>query len=167
LSSGYNIPQLGSNRLVLNCETLAAIYQNKITMWNDTHIKKINSPAVAALLPAQPIVVVVLTESSAVTQLFTYMLNATVRSFAAEVPHHQGQPTFDLRRVLQTLTGASCVSQVGAGGQVYFPVQGAFNRSLNASSGEELVSLLRSTQYSIAVWMHQPLLLVPLSSVSL
>lgn len=86
LPSGYNIPELAGNYLVLDCETLAAIYLNSITMWNDSRIKSINSPVVAALLPAQPIVVVTLSESSAITQLFTYMLNATVPSFAAQVP---------------------------------------------------------------------------------
>jgi hypothetical protein len=128
---GYNIPELQGQRLVLDCNTLAQIYLNNITMWNDSRIKAINTAKVAGLLPAQPIVVITLSESSAITQLFTYMLNATVPSFAR---------------------------QVGAGSLVYFPVMGAFNRSLNASTGEELVSLLRSTSYSLATWMHQPLL---------
>jgi ABC-type phosphate transport system substrate-binding protein len=86
LPSGYNIPELAGNYLVLDCETLAAIYLNSITMWNDSRIKSINSLFVASLLPAQPIVVVTLSESSAITQLFTYALNATVPSFAAQVP---------------------------------------------------------------------------------
>jgi ABC-type phosphate transport system substrate-binding protein len=71
--------------LVLDFETIASIYLNEITMWNDPRIQAINSPEVAAALPAQPITVITQSISSAITQLLTEMLSATVPRFAAAV----------------------------------------------------------------------------------
>jgi ABC-type phosphate transport system substrate-binding protein len=82
----YNLPELDGLELVLDFDTIAAIYMAEITQWNDARIKAINSPAVANALPAKSIVVVTQTTSSAITQLFTTMLSAKVAAFAAQVP---------------------------------------------------------------------------------
>ena len=79
------MPELKGLTLVLNFDTIAAIYLNTLTMWNDARIKAINSPEVAAALPAQPITVITSSDSSAPEQLFTYMLSAEVPEFNATV----------------------------------------------------------------------------------
>jgi phosphate transport system substrate-binding protein len=85
LAPVYNVRVLDGLNLVLDFETIAAIYMANITQWDDPRIKAINSPAVADLLPAQPIIVVTQTTSSEITQLLTTMLSATVPSFATVV----------------------------------------------------------------------------------
>jgi phosphate transport system substrate-binding protein len=82
----YNLRELDGLELVLDFDTIAAIYMAEITQWNDARIKAINSPAVANVLPAKSIVVVTQTTSSDITQLFTTMLSAKVAAFAAQVP---------------------------------------------------------------------------------
>jgi hypothetical protein len=83
--AGYNVPEVNNMTLVLDFETIASIYLNEITVWNDPRIQAINSPEVAAALPAQPITVIMQSISSAITQLLTEMLSATVPRFAATV----------------------------------------------------------------------------------
>jgi phosphate transport system substrate-binding protein len=82
----FNLRELDGLELVLDFDTIAAIYLAEITQWNDARIKAINSPIVANALPAQSIIVVTQTTSSAITQLFTAMLSAQVAAFAAQVP---------------------------------------------------------------------------------
>lgn len=71
--------------LVLDMETIALIYLNNISMWNDERIKKINSPEVAALLPAKPIMVVTVVIGNALNQLITEVLSAAVDEFKQRV----------------------------------------------------------------------------------
>jgi hypothetical protein len=54
-------------------------------MWDDERIKAINSDDVAAALPHEPIIVITESIDSAVTQLFTSVLSATVPEFNATV----------------------------------------------------------------------------------
>jgi ABC-type phosphate transport system substrate-binding protein len=86
----FHLRELDGLELVLDFETIAAIYLAEVTQWNDARIKAINSPVVANALPAKPIVVVTQTTSSAITHLFTTMLSAQVAAFAAQVT----QPSF-------------------------------------------------------------------------
>jgi phosphate transport system substrate-binding protein len=79
------VPEVNNLPLVLDFETVASIYMSEITMWNDPRIKAINSPEVADALPAQAIVVVTQSISSAITQLLTEMLSATVPRFSTSV----------------------------------------------------------------------------------
>jgi ABC-type phosphate transport system substrate-binding protein len=72
--------------LVLDWDTIAAIYLNNLTMWDDDRIKALNSPQVAAALPSRPIIVLTQSAVSAVTTLFTTALSAKVPAFAAQVP---------------------------------------------------------------------------------
>jgi hypothetical protein len=78
---------------VLDFNVIAAIYLNSITMWNDQRIKNLNTPEVAALLPAQPIIVITQSIQSAVTRLFTAVLSARVPEFASLVRSAANQPT--------------------------------------------------------------------------
>jgi ABC-type phosphate transport system substrate-binding protein len=73
--------------LVLDWDTIAAIYINDLTMWDDDRIKALNSPQVAAALPSQPIIVITQSMVSAVTSVFTTVLSAKVPAFAAQVPN--------------------------------------------------------------------------------
>lgn len=120
---GYNLRELDGFELVLDFETIAAIYMSEITLWNDTRIKALNSPAVADALPGKPIVVITQTTSSAITQLFTTMLSAKVPAFA---------------------------EQVGTGEQVTFPVQAAVNQSVEVDNYTSLVATLADTNYGFA-----------------
>jgi phosphate transport system substrate-binding protein len=83
----YHLPELkrAGLTLVLDFDTLAAIYENNLTMWDDERIKAINSADVAAALPHEPIIVITESIDSAVTQLFTSVLSATVPEFNATV----------------------------------------------------------------------------------
>jgi ABC-type phosphate transport system substrate-binding protein len=81
------VPELGDHELVLDFQVIAAIYLNSITMWNDQRIRNLNTPQVAALLPARHIVVVTQSINSAVTRLFTAALSAQVPEFASTVTH--------------------------------------------------------------------------------
>lgn len=122
-STGYNLPSLRGHRLVLDFQTIAAIYMNEITMWNDQRIIDINTPEVSALLPNESIIVVTLSAPSETTKLFTSVLRATVPKFASEVG------------------GGSLV--------VTFPVQKAGgNRSIVANSSENMMNQLIKTPKS-------------------
>ncbi len=76
--AAYNIPELKGKTLVLNFDVIARIYLNEITSWNDSRIRDLNSADVAAVLPNKPIVVGVQTVASAITKVFTTVLNQTV-----------------------------------------------------------------------------------------
>jgi ABC-type phosphate transport system substrate-binding protein len=76
--AAYNIPELKGKSLVLNFDVIARIYLGEITSWNDSRIRDLNSADVAAVLPNKPIVVVVQTVASAITKVFTTVLNQTV-----------------------------------------------------------------------------------------
>lgn len=84
-SAAYNIPQLAGLELVLDFDTIARIYLNEITMWDDPRIQALNSAEVVAALPSQPIYVITQSVATGLTSLFTTVLNATVPDFAAQV----------------------------------------------------------------------------------
>jgi ABC-type phosphate transport system substrate-binding protein len=84
--TGYNLPELAGMELVLDYDTIAAIYLNNITMWDDDRIKALNSPQVAAVLPSTPIIVVTQSLATVITTMFTLVLSAKVPAFAAQVP---------------------------------------------------------------------------------
>jgi phosphate transport system substrate-binding protein len=86
--TGYNIPELAGMELVLDFDTIAAIYLDDITMWDDDRIKALNSPQVVAALPSQPIIVITQSIATGLTSIFTQVLNATVPAFAAQVCSH-------------------------------------------------------------------------------
>lgn len=79
------MPELKDKTLVLDFTTIAGIYLNNVTRWNDQRIKDLNSADVAAALPDEEIIVVTHNVSSAYTQLFTQLLSQTVPEFAAQV----------------------------------------------------------------------------------
>jgi ABC-type phosphate transport system substrate-binding protein len=79
------VPELKDKTLVLDFTTIAGIYLNNVTRWNDQRIKDLNSADVAAALPDEEIIVVTHNVSSAYTQLFTQLLSQTVPEFAAQV----------------------------------------------------------------------------------
>lgn len=87
-SSAYTLPELLGKTLVLDYATIAGIYLNEITVWNDDRIKALNDPEIADLLPAKPIIVITQTIESEVTLMFTSLLNATVPAFASQVHHN-------------------------------------------------------------------------------
>ena len=70
----YNIPGMEGSHLHLSGPVLAAIYQGKITDWNDPAIKKIN-PGMA--LPDHKIVTIHRTDGSGDTFIFTQYLAAS------------------------------------------------------------------------------------------
>src|SRR5690606_5059316 len=82
----YNIPELvaAGYNLVLDAKVVALIYLNNITMWSDQRIKDINEPAVAALLPAQPIVVITENQTS-INTIFTKWLSELVPNWSTDV----------------------------------------------------------------------------------
>lgn len=84
--AAYNIPELlaAGYNLVLDAEVVALIYLNNITMWSDQRIKDINEPAVAALLPARPIVVITENQTS-INAIFTKWLSELVPSWSTDV----------------------------------------------------------------------------------
>ncbi len=79
------MPELKDKTLVLDFATIAGIFLNNVTRWNDQRIKDLNSADVAAALPDEEIIVVTHNVSSAYTQLFTQLLSQTVPEFAAQV----------------------------------------------------------------------------------
>jgi ABC-type phosphate transport system substrate-binding protein len=87
------VPELKDKTLVLDFATIAGIFLNNVTRWNDQRIKDLNTPEVAALLPAQPIIVISQSIQSAVTRLFTAVLSARVPEFASLVRSAAYQPT--------------------------------------------------------------------------
>ncbi|ELR20490.1 phosphate ABC transporter, periplasmic phosphatebinding protein [Acanthamoeba castellanii str. Neff] len=129
---GFNVPELRGLTLVLDFETMAAIYLGQITMWNDDRIKALNSIEVVAGLPVQPIIVITQSISSSVTQAFTTALNLTVPEFSA---------------------------QVGAGTLVSYPVQADVNRSIVTGAVDGIMSNLRDVRYSFTTWLAYEILL--------
>lgn len=77
----YNLPGVESG-LKLDGQTLADIFQGKITKWNDPAITKLN-PDVT--LPSSEITVVHRSDESGTTALFTTFLDASSKSWASEV----------------------------------------------------------------------------------
>jgi phosphate transport system substrate-binding protein len=67
-----NIRGVGAGALVLDGPTLAAIYQGKVTKWNDPAIKKLNA---SLTLPDQAITVVHRSDGSGTTFIFTNYLS--------------------------------------------------------------------------------------------
>lgn len=86
LVPAYNIPELvaAGYNLVLDAKVVALIYLNNITMWSDQRIKDINEPAVAALLPAQPIVVITENQTS-INTIFTKWLSELVPNWSTDI----------------------------------------------------------------------------------
>jgi ABC-type phosphate transport system substrate-binding protein len=127
------VPELKGLTLVLNFDTIAAILLNQITLWNDDRIKAINTDEVAAALPAQSIIVVTSKDSSALEQLYTYMLSAQSAEFNATV---------------------------GVGSNVTFPVESAgANRSI-ITDADNTLTTLKQNKYSFAFWWYHEVLLV-------
>jgi len=77
-----NVPGNGSNQLVLDGPTLAAIFQGKIGRWNDPAIKKLNS---GVNLPDQGIVVVHRADASGTTFIFTNYLSKVSKDWADNI----------------------------------------------------------------------------------
>jgi phosphate transport system substrate-binding protein len=72
IAVGYNLP--GVNNLVLDADTLASIFNGKITKWNDPAIAKLNP---SAKLPATPIQTFHRSDESGTTDNFTkYLIGA-------------------------------------------------------------------------------------------
>jgi ABC-type phosphate transport system substrate-binding protein len=86
LIAAFNVPELTDLQLVLSFEVIAAIYENRLTMWNDQRIKDLNSANVSNALPDEPIVVVTTSAVSARTQLFTTALSRSVPEFTVFGP---------------------------------------------------------------------------------
>jgi ABC-type phosphate transport system substrate-binding protein len=127
LVPAYNIPELEGLELVLDFDTVARIYLNEITMWNDPRIQALNSAEVVAALPSQPIVVVTQSIAAGTTSVFTTALSATVPDFAA---------------------------QVGSGELVTFPVQSAGNNRSIVLDNVNTMTYLRDNDYSFAFWAN-------------
>jgi phosphate transport system substrate-binding protein len=68
----YNVSGVGNHHIKLNGKVLSAIYQGKITMWNDPQIKAINP---GLNLPAEKIVALHRSDSSGDTFLFSSYLS--------------------------------------------------------------------------------------------
>jgi ABC-type phosphate transport system substrate-binding protein len=126
LVPAYNIPELNGLELVLDFDTVAGIYLNEITYWDDPRIQALNSAEVVAALPSQPIVVITQSIAVSITSAFTTALSATVPEFAA---------------------------QVGSGELVTFPVQSAGNRSI-VLDNVNTINSLRDNEYSFAFWAN-------------
>jgi ABC-type phosphate transport system substrate-binding protein len=148
---GYHLPELVglTEPLVLNFDTLAAIYENNLTMWDDERIKAINSAVVAAALPHQAIVVITESIDSAVTHLFTSVLSATVPEFNATV---NALCTKGISSYKRSFNSELCSVQVGTGTLVNFPVLAAGNRSITTASPTGVIDELVATPYSFAFW---------------
>jgi ABC-type phosphate transport system substrate-binding protein len=133
---------------VLDADTIALIFLNEITVWNDQRLRNINPPDVAAALPAQPIVVVTLAIGNAVTQLLSSALNATRTEWASRVH----SPLHPCARTSILTQSPSIVHQVGVGAAVKFPVESAGNRSVQTSSLNDFTTLLAARPYSFGFW---------------
>jgi len=81
ITAAYNVGGLDSG-LKLDGQTLADIFQGKITKWNDPAIAKMNS---GMKLPAAGITVVHRSDESGTTKGFTTFLAATSKSWASAV----------------------------------------------------------------------------------
>ena len=78
----YNIPGVGAGQLTLDGPTLAAIYQGKISHWNDPAIKKLN-PGVN--LPGSAIAVVHRSDGSGTTFVFATYLSRVSADWKSSV----------------------------------------------------------------------------------
>jgi phosphate transport system substrate-binding protein len=78
----YNLPAVGRQVLKLDGPTLAAIYEGKITKWNDSAIRKLN-PTIS--LPNDSILPVHRSDGSGTTYIFTDYLSAISSSWASNV----------------------------------------------------------------------------------
>jgi phosphate transport system substrate-binding protein len=74
----YNLPGLNDGNLKIDGPTLAAIYQGKITQWDDAALKAMN-PGVA--LPSQAIIPVRRADGSGDTFIFTQFLDFSTESW--------------------------------------------------------------------------------------
>jgi ABC-type phosphate transport system substrate-binding protein len=70
---------------VLNFETIALIYLNEITTWNDERIARLNNINTTTALPNAPITVITSSASADLTYLFTTVLARTVKAFKDSV----------------------------------------------------------------------------------
>jgi hypothetical protein len=166
--AAYNIPQLAGLELVLDFDTIARIYLNEITMWDDPRIQALNSAEVVAALPSQPIYVITQSVATGLTSLFTTVLNATVSDFAAQVGPARVVKCRSqivmrwLTVVSLSLTHTLSLSlfQVGAGALVSFPVQNTTdNRSVEVTT--DAMPSLRTITYSFAFWSVSDIRQVP------
>jgi ABC-type phosphate transport system substrate-binding protein len=97
-----------------------------------TRIKALNAPEVANALPSQPIRVVIQSVASAITTLFTTMLNDTVPKFA---------------------------KRVGAGSLVRFPVASS-NTTTLVTDNEAIIREMAAKAYSFAITTQYDAVLV-------
>ena len=77
----YNLPKVGKG-LKLTPEVLSDIFMGKITMWNDSKIKAINS---GLDLPNDPILVAHRSDGSGTTNIFTGYLSKVSKEWAGKV----------------------------------------------------------------------------------
>jgi PBP superfamily domain len=117
----YNIPELGNQTFVLSRATIAAIFMGKIQYWNDSRIVADNTGAVAATLQkiASPIHVVVRTDSSGTSQIFSTALSlfsSTGSSSFASVVGSSSTPTWcgGLTDEVQVITITGCTAAMAA-----------------------------------------------------
>jgi hypothetical protein len=102
----YNLPTLSGvdQPLVLNLSVIAEIYLGSVTRWNDPKIVELNADLLAAqptALPDQEIMVLVLSNPSDITELFTRALSMAVAGWDDAV----WATYLNLRSRLATLTG--------------------------------------------------------------
>lgn len=82
----YHLEAIGSHQLVLDPITLAQIYLNQITTWNHADIQALN-PAVARMLPDQPILVLVSGSVSEAYGILSRVLAAVSADFDDMIGH--------------------------------------------------------------------------------
>ncbi|MEY4323423.1 MAG: hypothetical protein RL410_1204 [Actinomycetota bacterium] len=76
----YNVPGVATKALRLDAATVAKILSGKITKWNDSAIKALQTSAVASKLPAKPIRVVYRSASSGTSENLTNYLRQVAPS---------------------------------------------------------------------------------------
>jgi phosphate transport system substrate-binding protein len=76
----YNLPGVSTKALKLDAPVVAQILSGKITKWNDSRIKALQTSAVAAKLPAKPIRVVYRSASSGTSENLTNYLRQVAPS---------------------------------------------------------------------------------------
>lgn len=74
-----NIPGIPSDVLVLDGETMSAIFLGEITEWNDPKIVALNP---GLHLPAKPIIVIRRSDASGTTAIFTHYLSGVCKKWA-------------------------------------------------------------------------------------
>ncbi|MBZ8180445.1 phosphate ABC transporter substrate-binding protein PstS [Oscillatoria salina] len=123
----YNLP--GVSNLKLSRETLPAIFEGKITRWNDSRISADN-PGVN--LPNKPIRVAVRSDGSGTTYIFTSHLNAIGSSIAADkAPSWPGTTLGGAKNA-----GVAAVVQQNEGAIGYVQADYAFENNLNMAAVE-------------------------------